>query len=626
MKKKILSLVLTVMIILTVAVLPLSSLTASAASYPTVMHKNMGMQIYCGDTVPLVFTYFPAYNNERVTINIYSPAGERVANAEYEINNKYSNYGSITSTWDTTGYEPGKYDIEIIKEFYSLYSWHTAPTNGSSFVTLVKPDSSYSLKNSYPTDKTHFIVRNDSTTVNVANKGIKSAYNAWQKLKVTDVAIPYEIQMTEMYTGREAESIAVSQNMYNPSNNSSCQWYLMKFEVKNLGKSTLEFSDVIDWINTYLPTGQKSTLISTCTFGSYPDYGTEIEPNTTEEAWVGFYVLKSQGVPFLKLDNGAYLATHPSCSKGHDFANNTAELCKRCHAMASNLLVKENGKYYHVVNGKKVADTILFKHTDGKYYYVNKGVVDFTKTGLVKHTNGKYYYVQEGKVNTAKTGLVKHTNGKYYYVEKGIVNTAKTGLVKHTDGNYYYVSKGIKTTSTLLVKHTNGKYYYVQNGKVNFAKTGLVKHTNGIYYYVVKGVKSTATLLVKHSNGKWYYVEGGKVTTSKTGLVKHSDGKYYHVVKGVKTTSTGLVKHTNGKYYYVQSGKVNNAKTGLVKHTNGKYYYVEKGVVNNAKTGLVKHTNGKYYYVEKGVVNTAKNGRVKHTNGKYYTVKKGVVV
>ena len=83
------------------------------------------------------------------------------------------------------------------------------------------------------------------------------------------------------------------------------------------------------------------------------------------------------------------------------------------------------------------------KHTDGKWYYVQSGKVNFAKTGLVKHTDGKYYYVQSGKINFAKTGLVKHTNGKYYYVEKGVVNTSKNGRVKHTNGKYYTVKNGV---------------------------------------------------------------------------------------------------------------------------------------------------------------------------------------
>ncbi len=335
----------------------------------------------------------------------------------------------------------------------------------------------------------------------------------------------------------------------------------------------------------------------------------------------------------------------------HKYSNDADTSCNYCGAFAypgGNVLYKDkDGKFYHVVNRKKVTDTLLMKHTNGKWYFVNKGVVDTAKTGLVKHTDGNHYYVVNG-IKTSSTLLVKHTNGKYYYVQSGKVNTAKTGLVKHTDGKYYYVVNGVMSNSTLLVKHTNGKYYCVEGGKANTAKTGLVKHTDGNYYHVSNGIKTSSTLLVKHTNGKYYFVESGKVNTAKTGLVKHTDGNHYYVVNGIKSSSTLLVKHTNGKYYYVQSGKVNAAKTGLVKHTDGNYYYVSKGVktsstllvkhtngkyyfvqsgkVNAAKTGLVKHTDGKYYYVEKGVVNTAKNGRVKHTNGKYYTVKKGVVV
>ncbi|MBR5202842.1 MAG: Ig-like domain-containing protein [Clostridia bacterium] len=154
----------------------------------------------------------------------------------------------------------------------------------------------------------------------------------------------------------------------------------------------------------------------------------------------------------------------------------------------------------------------LVKHTNGIWYYVQDGRVNFSKTGLVKHTDGKWYYVKDGRWDKTKTGLVKHTDKKWYYVKSGVVDFSKTGLVEHTDGKWYYVEKGkVASTKTGLFKHSNGKWYYVKNGTINWSKTGLVKHTDG----------------------KWYYVEKGRINFSKTGYVKHTDGKRYYVKNGV---------------------------------------------------------------------------------------------
>ncbi len=44
-----------------------------------------------------------------------------------------------------------------------------------------------------------------------------------------------------------------------------------------------------------------------------------------------------------------------------------------------------------------VFDTTLVKHSNGKWYYVKNGAVDFTKNGKVYYS-GKYYTVKKGVV------------------------------------------------------------------------------------------------------------------------------------------------------------------------------------------------------------------------------------
>ena len=139
--------------------------------------------------------------------------------------------------------------------------------------------------------------------------------------------------------------------------------------------------------------------------------------------------------------------------------------------------------------------------------------------GLVKN-NGKWVYMENGKV-IAKTGLTKRADGQggWYYVEKGIYRTNKTGLTKRVDGKggWFYVEKGVyKTNRTGLTKRVDGKggWYYVRKGKLDATKTGVVKRIDG--------------------KGGLFYVRKGVFQNKFTGRIKDSStGKTYNIVKGV---------------------------------------------------------------------------------------------
>ncbi len=210
---------------------------------------------------------------------------------------------------------------------------------------------------------------------------------------------------------------------------------------------------------------------------------------------------------------------------GHQFINIIDKSCNVCGAereVKGQHLIKENGATYYYVDGEKSNITSLVK-INGKWHYIKNGKFAKDATTLVKY-NGKWYHVKNGLKTTATT-LVKY-NDKWYYVEKG-VKTTKTTLVKY-NGVWYYVKDGKKNTSTTLVKY-NGVWYYVKSGKKSTATT-LCKY-NGNYYYVKSGKKNTATTIVKY-NGKKYYVKKGIAQTSFSGKVKVG-GKTYTVKKGI---------------------------------------------------------------------------------------------
>ncbi len=195
---------------------------------------------------------------------------------------------------------------------------------------------------------------------------------------------------------------------------------------------------------------------------------------------------------------------------------------------------------YYLVNGIKEETTKLIQNK-----YVKGGVLQYN-TGLVK-IGTKTYYLEKGE-NKSVTRFIKHTDGKYYYVKKGVWDSKYTGFIK-SGSKTYYVSKGIRSTKTGFVK-SGSKYYYIYKGAKK-STTGFIKSGSKIYY-VNKGIRSNKTSLVKVGK-KSYYIKKG-VKQSKTGIVKIGSKRYY-LKKGVLQVKTGRYK-ISGKYYRLKKGVV----------------------------------------------------------------------
>ncbi len=251
----------------------------------------------------------------------------------------------------------------------------------------------------------------------------------------------------------------------------------------------------------------------------------------------------------------------------HKYTNDADTSCNNCGATAypgGNTLVNEGGKWYHVVNRAKVADTTLVKYNN-VWYYVKNGVVDFSATTLVKYNN-VWYYVKAGKM--AKDNTLVKFNGVWYHVNGGTITTSTT-LVKYNNVWYYVKNGKVDFSATTLVKYSN-KWYYVKAGKM--AKDNTLVKFNGVWYHVNGGTITTSTTLVKYNN-VWYYVQNGKMNNANT-LVKYN-GAWYHVNGGKWVQDTTLVKYNN-VWYYVKGGKVDFTYTGKVLY-GGKYYNLVKG-------------------------------------------------
>lgn len=238
--------------------------------------------------------------------------------------------------------------------------------------------------------------------------------------------------------------------------------------------------------------------------------------------WGGtYYAIKSgrqdeAAVQFLKA-----LCCDPSVMRSlGDLPNNTVAAQKVVSKGKNPAAMKNNQNIYKVFD--KMARSI-----NGGSYKISKPKVSLTSNGIVKGSDGKYYYVKKGLIQSGRSGFIK-VGKKTYYIKKGVVQNKKTGFVKNGK-KYYYVKKGVCSTKNEFVK-VGKKTYYLNKGAKN-TKTGFVK-VGKATYYVKKGLKTTQTAFIKNGRQE-YYVKNGVWKKSYTGNVAYRNHVYY-VKKGVK--------------------------------------------------------------------------------------------
>ena len=239
-------------------------------------------------------------------------------------------------------------------------------------------------------------------------------------------------------------------------------------------------------------------------------------------SWGGtYYAIKSgrqdeAAVQFLKA-----LCCDPSVMRSlGDLPNNTVAAQKVISKGKNPAAMKNNQNIYKVFD--KMARSI-----NGGSYKISKPKVSLTSNGIVKGSDGRYYYVKKGLIQSGRSGFIK-VGKKTYYIKKGVVQNKKTGFVKNGK-KYYYVKKGVCSTKNEFVK-VGKKTYYLNKGAKN-TKTGFVK-VGKATYYVKKGLKTDKTAFIKNGK-KECYVKNGVWKKSYTGNVTYRKHVYY-VKKGVK--------------------------------------------------------------------------------------------
>ena len=230
---------------------------------------------------------------------------------------------------------------------------------------------------------------------------------------------------------------------------------------------------------------------------------------------------------------------------------------------AKNGLYHEGNAWNYYTDGAINKANTLVKY-NGSWWYVHDGKIDFSANTLVKF-NGSWWYVHGGKVDFGARTLVKY-NGTWWFVEGGRVNWNSETVVKY-NGAWFYVKNGqVNWNSGETLCKYNHFWWYIKNGKIDFNSTTLCKY-NGTWWYVRGGRVDFGTRSGRICTGE--VTEYGSIDTGK--YMQHSDllgdiDSYYTLcyyngswwcVRGGKIDFDECVNMRYGEYFYaVRYGKV----------------------------------------------------------------------
>ena len=149
---RLISLVLTVLLVLGMCIAPSKDVKADSATYPLFVPMKFETKGYVGDTIEVEFGYIPYYANEITHVEVYNSSGTLIASAEKQwyhtsrLNKKY------TVTWDTSGKAAGTYTVLSYVEYYSTYFSEWLISSNSKLKTLITLSGGSSDNSSYSGD------------------------------------------------------------------------------------------------------------------------------------------------------------------------------------------------------------------------------------------------------------------------------------------------------------------------------------------------------------------------------------------------------------------------------------------------------------------------------------------
>ncbi len=166
----------------------------------------------------------------------------------------------------------------------------------------------------------------------------------------------------------------------------------------------------------------------------------------------------------------------------HQYDGPTDAECNECGfiRVIADGFIKEGGEYYYYKDGVKSTDTALVK-VNGKWFYIEEGRWNKEFTDLHK-LNGKWFYVKNGRWSPIND-LVKY-KGKWFFVRGGKWFSSDNTLFKK-NGKWFSIQWGKWSKSTCIITYKGSKFYckggFAQLGFTGKAKVGSKTYT------VVKG-------------------------------------------------------------------------------------------------------------------------------------------
>ena len=247
----------------------------------------------------------------------------------------------------------------------------------------------------------------------------------------------------------------------------------------------------------------------------------------------------------------------------------------------------------------------LVLSSDGSWYYMKNGKIDYDYDGLAQNEYG-WWKISNGTVDFGYTGLAQNEYG-WWKVSNGTVDFGYTGLAQNEYG-WWKVSNGTVDFSAngLLYDNMSEKWWYFNNGAVDYNYDGLALNEYGWWKISSGTVDFKYTGLALNEYG-WWKVSNGTVDFGYTGLAQNEYG-WWKVSNGtVDFSANGLLyDNMSEKWWYFNNGAVDYNYDGLALNEYG-WWKISYGTVDFGYTGLALNEYG-WWMVNKGIPDITYNG------------------
>ena len=247
----------------------------------------------------------------------------------------------------------------------------------------------------------------------------------------------------------------------------------------------------------------------------------------------------------------------------------------------------------------------LVLSSDGSWYYMKNGKIDYDYDGLAQNEYG-WWKVSNGTVDFGYTGLAQNEYG-WWKVGNGTVDFGYTGLAQNEYG-WWKISNGTVDFSAngLLYDNMSEKWWYFNNGAIDYNYDGLALNEYGWWKISSGTVDFKYTGLALNEYG-WWKVSNGTVDFGYTGLAQNEYG-WWKISNGtVDFSANGLLyDNMSEKWWYFNNGAVDYNYDGLALNEYG-WWKISYGTVDFGYTGLALNEYG-WWMVNKGIPDITYNG------------------